>query len=94
MGEFDGEVAVFVDVGHSMGWDVGEQELALLFRLWLVAPASGVLVGAVVPNLAPCRCGASRRPISQGGICVAIMPGRCCCARTAARESALAWSLH
>ena len=53
------------DVGEEV---VVEQELALLLLLMVVAPASGVLVGAVVPNLVPCRCGASRRPIPQGGI--------------------------
>ena len=53
--------------------------MALSFRLWLVAPASGVLVGAVVPNLAPCRCGASRRPISQGGISHGISIAGCGC---------------
>ena len=53
--------------------------MALSFRLWLLAPASGVLVGAVVPNLAPCRCGASRRPISQGGISHGISIAGCGC---------------
>ena len=63
---------------------VGEEELALLFRLWS-ALLFRLLVGAVVPNLAPCRWGASRRPISQGGICVDIIS--CCCCSCAGCNS-------
>ena len=59
--------------------DVVEEELALLLLMVVVAPPSGVLVGAVVPNLAPCRCGASRRPISQGGISHGISIAGCGC---------------
>ena len=45
----------------------------------MIVHASGVLVGAVVPNLAPCRCGASRRPIPQGGISHGISIAGCGC---------------
>ena len=56
-----------------------DEELAMLLLIVVVALASGVLVGAVVPNLAPCRCGASRRPISQGGISHGISIAGCGC---------------
>ena len=53
--------------------------MALLLLMVVVAPTSGVLVGAVVPNLAPCPWVSSRRPISQGAISHISIAAGCGC---------------